>query len=260
MMTYKNIYLNKGKEDSLLRFHPWIFSGAINQQSLDDGLNDGDTVRVFTHDKRFIAVGHFQYGSIAVRVLSFEDEPIDITFWKKRLTSAYNMRKAIGVVVREDGERHQNTTFRLVHGEGDNMPGLIIDSYGKTAVMQAHSLGMHECRRDIAQALKEVMGGEIDNVYYKSDTTLPFKSEIEKDNGFLIGNSDENITIENGLKFHVDWLRGQKTGFFIDQRENRQLIEKFSKGRSVLNMFCYTGGFSVYARSLLVFRRATAHI
>lgn len=231
----------------MLRFHPWIFSGAIASESVDDTLQDGETVKVFAQNGTFIAVGHYQYGSIAVRVLTFDDEPIDIVFWKKRLTSAYNVRKAIGIIRQEDGTQHKNTTFRLVHGEGDNLPGLIIDCYGKTAVMQAHSLGMHANREMIARALKEVMADNIENIYYKSDTTLPFKSDIEQDNGFLVGGSNDNITTENGLLFHVDWLKGQKTGFFIDQRENRSLLERYSEGRSVLNMFCYTGGFSVYA-------------
>ncbi len=242
----KKIQLKRGKEDSLLRYHPWVFSGAIAPESLVDEPGDGEMVSVYTSNGQFVAKGHYQYGSIAVRVLTFADEAIDMDFWKRRLLSAYSVRKSIGVIRREQGE-DENTTFRLVHGEGDNLPGLIIDCYGKTAVMQAHSLGMHECRREIAQALHEVTNGEIENIYYKSDTTLPFKSDIEKDNGFIIGGSKDNITIENGLKFHVDWLRGQKTGFFIDQRENRSLLERYAKNRSVLNMFCYTGGFSVYA-------------
>ena len=242
----KKIQLKRGKEDSLLRYHPWVFSGAIAPESLVDEPGDGEMVSVYTSNGQFVAKGHYQYGSIAVRVLTFDDEAIDMDFWKRRLLSAYSVRKSIGVIRREHGE-DENTTFRLVHGEGDNLPGLIIDCYGKTAVMQAHSLGMHECRREIAQALHEVTNGEIENIYYKSDTTLPFKSDIEKDNGFIIGGSKDNITIENGLKFHVDWLRGQKTGFFIDQRENRSLLERYAKNRSVLNMFCYTGGFSVYA-------------
>ena len=242
----KKIQLKRGKEDSLLRYHPWVFSGAIAPESLVDEPGDGEMVSVYTSNGQFVAKGHYQYGSIAVRVLTFDDEAIDMDFWKRRLLSAYSVRKSIGVIRREQGE-DENTTFRLVHGEGDNLPGLIIDCYGKTAVMQAHSLGMHECRREIAQALHEVTNGEIENIYYKSDTTLPFKSDIEKDNGFIISGSKDNITIENGLKFHVDWLRGQKTGFFIDQRENRSLLERYAKNRSVLNMFCYTGGFSVYA-------------
>lgn len=240
MKMYKEIYLKRGKEESLLRFHPWVFSGAIQQ--IDKATEEGDIVRVLTHDGRFIAVGHYQIGSIAVRVLSFHDVTIDDGFWRTRLASALNMRRAIGIADNAD-----NNTYRLVHGEGDNLPGLIVDVYGKTAVMQAHSVGMHVARMDMAKALAEVMEGRIENVYYKSETTLPYKAELGQENGFIYGASDDNIAIENGLKFRVDWLRGQKTGFFVDQRENRALLEKYSKGRKVLNMFCYTGGFSFYA-------------
>ena len=240
MMNYKSVFLKKGKEDSLLRFHPWIFSGAI--QSADDGIHEGDIVKVFTVNGDFIAIGHYQLGSIAVRVLTFEDSAIDLSFWKSRLLSAFMMRKSIGIA-----DNPHNDTYRLVHGEGDNLPGLIIDCYGKTAVMQAHSVGFHVCRNEIAQALVEVLEGRIDNVYYKSETTLPFKADLRKENGFIYGGTDDNVARENGLSFHVDWLKGQKTGFFVDQRENRQLLESYAKDRSVLNMFCYTGGFSVYA-------------
>lgn len=240
MMNYKSVFLKKGKEDSLLRFHPWIFSGAI--QSADDGIHEGDIVKVFTVNGDFIAIGHYQLGSIAVRVLTFEDSAIDLSFWKSRLLSAFMMRKSIGIA-----DNPHNDTYRLVHGEGDNLPGLIIDCYGKTAVMQAHSVGFHVCRNEIAQALVEVLEGRIDNVYYKSETTLPFKADLRKENGFIYGGTGDNVAKENGLSFHVDWLKGQKTGFFVDQRENRQLLESYAKDRSVLNMFCYTGGFSVYA-------------
>lgn len=244
---YKQVYLKRGKEDSLLRFHPWIFSGAINK--IEEGLEEGDIVRVMTHDNKFIAIGHFQIGSIAVRVLSFHDVAIDDEFWENRLRAALLVRRSIGVV-REQGDEvrsYPNTTYRLVHGEGDNLPGLVIDIYGKTAVMQAHSVGMHVCREVIAKALVKVMDDQLDGIYYKSETTLPYKAELGQENGFIYGDTDNNIAIENGLKFHIDWLKGQKTGFFIDQRENRSLLERYAKGRSVLNMFCYTGGFSVYA-------------
>ena len=237
---YKKIYLKRNKEESLLRFHPWVFSGAIQQ--MDEGIAEGDIVRVFTSENRFIAVGHYQIGSIAVRVLSFKDILIDQEYWRSRLQSALNMRVAIGVADRSD-----NTTYRLVHGEGDHLPGLVIDCYGQTAVMQAHSVGMHVCRQEIAQALAEVMGSRIAHIYYKSETTLPFKADLGQENGFLLGDSKENVALENGLSFHVDWLKGQKTGFFVDQRDNRSLLEHYAKDRSVLNMFCYTGGFSVYA-------------
>ena len=244
---YKQVYLKRGKEESLLRFHPWVFSGAINK--IEEGLEEGDIVRVLTHDKKFIAVGHFQIGSIAVRVLSFHDVKIDDTFWESRLSAALQVRQAIGVIREEPTSVgvFPNTTYRLVHGEGDNLPGLVIDVYGKTAVMQAHSVGMHVCREVIAKALVKVMGDKLDSIYYKSETTLPYKAELGQENGFIYGDTDNNIAIENGLKFHIDWLKGQKTGFFIDQRENRSLLEYYAKGRSVLNMFCYTGGFSVYA-------------
>lgn len=235
-----NLYLKKGKEESLQRFHPWVFSGAVHH--IDGNPEEGDLVRVLAADGRFIAVGHWQIGSIVVRVLSFEDIDITDDFWTERLRVALDVRRAIGVAGRAD-----NNTYRLVHGEGDNLPGLVIDVYGRTAVMQAHSVGMHYCREAIAKALKQVMGEELDNVYYKSETTLPYKAELGQENGFLLGNSKEDVAVENGLKFHIDWLKGQKTGFFVDQRDNRSLLEHYSHGRSVLNMFCYTGGFSVYA-------------
>lgn len=237
---YKNIYLKRGKEESLKRFHPWVFSGAIHHA--DEGIEEGDIVRVLTTNGEFIAVGHFQVGSIAVRVLSFTDEVIDDRFWQRRLETAFDVRKAIGVA-----QNARNNTYRLVHGEGDNLPGLIIDCYGQTAVMQAHSVGMHVCREEVCKALIHVMGDTIHHVFYKSETTLPFKAGLGQENYFIYGGSTDNIAIENGLKFHVDWLKGQKTGFFVDQRENRALLEHYSQGRSVLNMFCYTGGFSVYA-------------
>ena len=234
----KNLQLKRGKEDSLLRFHPWVFSGAI--QHVDEGIAEGEVVRVLKSDGGFIAIGHYQAGSIAVRVLSFRDVEIDARFWHSRLASALAMRQAIGIA-----DNPQNNTYRLVHGEGDHLPGLIIDVYGKTAVMQAHSIGMHLSRVEIAEQLVSVMGSRIENVFYKSETTLPFMDDME--NGFLYGGSDDNTAVENGLMFYVDWLRGQKTGFFVDQRENRALLERFSAGKKVLNMFCYTGGFSFYA-------------
>lgn len=237
---YKQIFLKRGKEESLKRFHPWIFSGAIHH--MDGGIEEGETVRVITAAGEFIAVGHYQIGSIAVRVLSFEDIEINTDFWCERLQSALDVR--IGVDI---ADSPTNNTYRLVHGEGDYLPGLVIDCYGSTAVMQAHSVGMHVCRNEICQALVQVMGDRIANVYYKSETTLPYKADLHQENGFLVGGDASNVAMENGLKFHIDWLRGQKTGFFVDQRENRSLLEQYAKGKSVLNMFCYTGGFSVYA-------------
>ena len=236
---YKQIQLRKGKDESLRRFHPWVFSGAI--QRMDEDIEEGEIVRVVTNTGDFIAVGHYQQGSIAVRVLSFSDVQIDDEFWHSRLLSALTMRQAIGIADNAD-----NNTYRLVHGEGDNLPGLIIDVYGQTAVMQAHSIGMHLCRKQIARALVDVMDSRISHIYYKSETTLPFMTADDM-SGFLYGNSDDNIATENGLKFRVDWLKGQKTGFFVDQRENRSLLEHYAKGKRVLNMFCYTGGFSFYA-------------
>ena len=234
------IYLKKNKEESLKRLHPWIFSGAILK--MDEGIAEGDVVDVVGYNGEFIGKGHYQIGSIAVRMLTFSEEEIDEAFWQKRLLSALQMRIAIGVA-----DNKNNDTYRLVHGEGDNMPGLVVDCYGKTAVIQAHSVGVHYQRNMIAKALKSVLGDRVENVYYKSETTLPFKADLGQENEFLFGNTDENIALENGLKFHVDLLRGQKTGFFVDQRDNRMLLEKYSVGKKVLNMFCYTGGFSFYA-------------
>ena len=251
MNRYKQIQLRRGKDESLRRFHPWVFSGAIYR--MDEGIEEGEVVRVVTEKGEFIAVGHYQQGSIAVRVLTFRDVEINEEFWQSRLRSALLMRQAIGIADNPD-----NNTYRLVHGEGDLLPGLVIDVYGQTAVMQAHSIGMHLCRKQIAQALAIVMESRVMNIYYKSETTLPFmltddQQHVSKfsdqglKNGFLLGGSDENIATENGLKFRVDWLKGQKTGFFVDQRENRSLLERYAHGKRVLNMFCYTGGFSFYA-------------
>ena len=243
----KRVYLRKGREASAERFHPWIFSGAI--QRIDDGVEEGDIVDVYSHGGEYIGRGHYQIGSIAVRLLTFDDENIDETFWRNRLSAALTMREKAGI----SGCEGSNTY--LVHGEGDMLPGLVIDCYGDTAVMQAHSVGMHRYRKQIAEALKDVMGERIGHIYYKSDTTLPDKAQLgEGENGddglksgFLYGGTKDDVAIENGLKFHVDWLRGQKTGFFIDQRDNRALLEKYAKDKHVLNMFCYTGGFSLYA-------------
>ena len=233
----KIITLKRGKEESLLRFHPWVFSGAIKQA--EEGIEEGEIVEVNAENGAFIAIGHYQRGSIAVRVLTFDNEAVDNEFWCRRLASALQVRIATGIA-----DTPQNNTYRLIHGEGDMMPGLIIDIYGRTAVIQAHSVGMHLLRHTIAEQLIKAMEGRIDNVYYKSESTISF---VEPENGFLIGGSDVNTAMENGLTFHVDWLSGQKTGFFVDQRDNRSLVERYARGRHVLNMFCYTGGFSVYA-------------
>lgn len=236
----KTITLRRGKAESLKRFHPWIFSGAIERA--DEHLEEGELVRIVDFEGKFLAIGHCQIGSIAVRILTFEEEPINEAFWESRLRKAFAVRKAEGLV-----HEQSNDIYRLVHGEGDRLPGLVVDVYEDTAVMQAHSVGMHLARHTIARALVEASENLIKHVYYKSETTLPFKADLGQENEFLIGQTDRNIASEYGLKFYIDWLRGQKTGFFIDQRENRRLLEHYAKGRRVLNMFCYTGGFSVYA-------------
>ena len=235
----KKIILKAGKEESLLRHHPWIFSGAISK--IDNDIMEGDLVEVFSSKNEKIATGHFQIGSIAVRVLTFGDGEVTDSFYFDRLSSASNLRKALNLI------RPDNNCYRLVHGEGDFLPGLVVDVYGDTAVLQAHSPGMHFDRLKIADALVSLPEAGIRNVYYKSDTTLPYKANLGAVNEYLIGKFDGALALENGLNFNIDWLKGQKTGFFIDQRENRSLLEKFAKGRDVLNMFCYTGGFSVYA-------------
>lgn len=241
-MEVTKLTLLPKKEESLNRKHPWIFSGAI-KNGIPQNLQNGEVVEIYTNDNKFIAIGHFQYGSIAVRILSFEQEKIDRNFFEKRLSLAYTQRLNLGLI------NPNNNSFRLVFGEGDNLPGLIIDVYGNTAVMQAHSLGIHLVRNTLAELLPVISAGTIKNVYYKSETTLPGKErKQEEHDGYLIGSYDENnICQENGLKFISDWLRGQKTGFFIDQRDNRELLEKYSNKKNVLNMFCYTGGFSFYA-------------
>lgn len=239
-MEYRKVFLKPKKEESLERFHPWIFSGAIAK--IEGTPEEGEIVEVYTSDKQFIAIGHYQIGSIAIRVLSFQKKIIDYSFWKNRLEQAFVLRKAIGLTPSD-----KNNTFRLVHGEGDELPGLIIDIYDQTAVIQAHSVGMHINRQEIADALLDVMSPTIKHIFYKSETTLPYKAELTETIGFLTEPTSDFLAIENGLKFQVDFLKGQKTGFFVDQRENRALLEKYALGRNVLNMFCYTGGFSFYA-------------
>ncbi len=238
-MSYPVIQLRRGKEESLDRFHPWVFSGAI--ASTPNSIEEGDLVEVKAFDGRTIGVGHFQIGSIAVRILEWGNATIDSDFYRSRLQAAFQLRQALGLI------RDDNNAFRLVHGEGDFLPGLIVDIYGNTAVVQAHSPGMHFARNIIAEALTSLEGAGICNVYYKSETTLPYKAHLDPQNDYIIGSFETNVAVENGLKFHVDWLKGQKTGFFVDQRDNRALLEKYAAGRSVLNMFCYTGGFSFYA-------------
>ncbi len=239
-MPIKDIRLKRGKEESLDRFHPWVFSGAL-AEPLPTGLEEGETVAVHTHDGRLVGIGHFQIGSIAVRILEFGTENLPEDFYRKRMTDALALRKALGLA------REDNNAYRLVHGEGDFLPGLVVDIYGPTAVVQAHSPGMHFARHDVARAIVELPGLDVRNVYYKSETTLPYKAHLDPQNTYLIGDFETSVATENALQFNIDWLRGQKTGFFLDQRDNRELLQRYSHGRRVLNMFCYTGGFSVYA-------------
>lgn len=239
MTAYKTITLKRGKEESLLRFHPWVFSGAIAQ--LPDGLEEGDTVRVAAADGRMLGTGHYEVGSIAVRMLTNDDSEITPEFYRARLQRAWELREKLGLI------RPDNNTFRLIHGEGDFLPGCVVDIYGNTAVLQAHSPGMHYARHILAEALVALPAAGISNVYYKSETTLPFKARLDPVNDYLIGGFETNVSLENGLHFNIDWLKGQKTGFFVDQRDNRALLEHYSREARVLNMFCYTGGFSVYA-------------
>lgn len=239
MSKLTTVVLGRGKEDSLDRFHPWVFSGALRH--VPEGLEEGDVVRVQTSDGRIVGVGHYQIGSIAVRMLAFEDIVPDSTFYANRLADAYRLRQVLGMI------RSDNDTYRLVHGEGDFLPGLVVDVYGPTAVLQAHSVGFHRARHEVAHALVSLPDAGIRNVYYKSETTLPYMARLDPVNDYILGHYENDIAIENGLKFHVDWLKGQKTGFFVDQRDNRALVGRYSAGRRVLNTFCYTGGFSVYA-------------
>jgi 23S rRNA (cytosine1962-C5)-methyltransferase len=239
-MNYPKVILKSGKDQSVRRYHPWIFSGAIKK--IIGHVNEGDLVYVTDNKDEFLAIGHYQIGSIAVRIISFEEKEIEDTIWKEMIGKAYELRKMTGIAKRED-----NNVFRLVHGEGDGLPGLIIDFYNGTAVIQMHSIGMYLNREHIVNALKEVLGDKLTAVFDKSENTIPFKSDIEAKNEYIYGESSENVVLEYGNKFKISWEDGQKTGFFIDQRENRKLVAEYSKGRSVLNVFGYTGGFSVYA-------------
>ncbi|WP_373704899.1 class I SAM-dependent rRNA methyltransferase [Porphyromonas loveana] len=245
MTALPTICLLPRKEESVKRFHPWIFSGAI--ASITGKPVEGDLVQVLSSTLEMLGVGHYEKGSIAVRMLSFDaDTVVDARFWEERLAAAFRLRQALGLI-RYDDSVSRNTVYRLVHGEGDGLPGLIVDVYGHTAVLQAHSVGMHRVRTELAQAIVAASSGSIRTVYYKSDSTLPFKAGLESADGFLIGSGQAEAEHENGLLFLPDWIKGQKTGFFIDQRENRSLLEKYAAGRRVLNMFCYSGGFSLYA-------------
>ena len=241
-MKRSKICLKPQKEESLLRFHPWVFSGAV--ASVEGKPAEGDLVEVYGADKRFLGIGHYQIGSIVVRILSFTPTEINVSFWADRIRQAYWLRYSIGLTGTDT-----NDMYRLIHGEGDGLPGLVIDIYAHTAVIQAHSAGMHHARKEIADALRETLSSQVHRIYYKSEGTLPFKADLGEENEYLYGGEQKEpaIATENGLKFHVDWLKGQKTGFFIDQRDNRILLQQYAKNRTVLNMFCYTGSFSVYA-------------
>lgn len=238
--TYTKIVLKSGKDQSLKRFHPWVFSGAVKK--IYGTVSEGDIVSVYSNQDEFLGLGHYQIGSIAVRVFSFTEVNPDRDFWKSKLEEAYRLRAALGLT-----DSQQTNVYRLVHAEGDGMPGLIIDIYNGTAVMQMHSIGMFQIRIQLAEILKEIMGDKLKAVFDKSSKTIPFKAGIEATDGFILGESSPEMVTENGLHFNVDWVEGQKTGFFIDQRDNRQLLSQYSKDRDVLNMFCYTGGFSFYA-------------
>ena len=238
------IILKRGREESLRRFHPWVFSGAISE--IQGSPSEGDIVSVYASDGSLLAYGHYQIGSIAVRVLSFDDSALRPDFWEIMLSRALNVRVGCGL------HGNSNTDcYRLVHGEGDNLPGLIIDYYGGVCVMQAHSVGMFRAKNQITEGLKKVYGDSLKAVYDKSSGTAPFKAGLELVDGYMYKkegfSDDEQTVLENGHKFIVNWTEGQKTGFFLDQRENRALVGSLSKGRNVLNLFCYTGGFSIYA-------------
>ena len=242
-MSSPKIFLRRGKEESLLRRHPWIFSGAIERVECDGELGEGTLVDVYTSKGDFIARGHYQIGSIAVRVLTFEQEAINDAWWRNRVASAFDVRRTLDLT-----DNPQTTCYRLIHGEGDLLPGLVVDVYGTTAVVQCHSVGMYLSRESIAKAIREVYGEKITAIYDKSAATVPFKANLNAVDGYLYGSAEkDNVVLENGHKFLVNWEEGQKTGFFIDQRFNRHLVGEYAKGRTVLNTFCYTGGFSVYA-------------
>ncbi len=232
--------LKSGKDQSVMRQHPWIFSGAIKKIVGDP--DEGDIIEVYNNKDEFLAVGHYQIGTITIRILEFYDKEIDDSFWFEKISEAYKLRKTVGLI-----DSDHTTVYRLVNAEGDNLPGLIVDYYDGNIVMQSHSIGMYKASKSILSALEKLYGGKITAIYDKSENTLPFKGPVQPKNEFLMGSNKNTVVRENGLKFNIDWVDGQKTGFFIDQRENRHLLMKYCDNRSVLNMFCYTGGFSVYA-------------
>ena len=237
---FVKVVLKSGKDQSVLRFHPWVFSGAIKKMYGTPA--EGDLVKVYSNKDQFLGIGHYQVGSIAIRIVSFDEVEPDYDFWRSKIESAWNLRKMTGF-----DNNPETNVFRLIHAEGDGMPGLIVDFYNGTAVMQMHSIGMYLIREELVKALQEVLGDKLKAVYNKSEKTLPFKADVKSEDGYLYGSESETEVQEYGLRFKVDWEKGQKTGFFVDQRENRKLVQDYSKGRDVLNMFCYTGGFSFYA-------------
>lgn len=237
---FVRIVLKSGKDQSPKRFHPWIFSGAIKKMYGTPA--EGDLVQVFSNKDEFLGIGHYQKSSITVRIVSFTNIVPDYDFWKGKIQKAWDYRKKMGF-----DTNAETNVFRLIHAEGDGLPGLIVDFYNGTAVLQMHSVGMYLIREDLVKALKEVMGDKLKAVYNKSEKKLPNNSDVKAEDGYLLGSNSENEVLEYGLKFKVDWVKGQKTGFFIDQRENRKLVQNYAEGRDVLNMFCYTGGFSFYA-------------
>jgi 23S rRNA (cytosine1962-C5)-methyltransferase len=242
-MNNTKVVLKSGKEQSLKRFHPWVFSGAIKK--IYGEVSEGQYVDVYSNKDEFLGTGHYQIGSIAVRILSFEDIEINSEFWFNKISGAYNYRKIFHIT-----DNPENNVYRLIHGEGDSLPGLIIDFYNGTVVLQMHSIGMFLEKDKIVDVLKNIYKDDLYSVYNKSESTLPYKSEKKCENSYLYKSKSkkEDVTVtESGLKFNIDWVKGQKTGFFIDQRENRKLLETYSKGKNVANIFGYTGGFSVYA-------------
>lgn len=238
-MNYPKLFLQKGKEVSLLRKHHWVFSGALAKK--EEAIQNGDLVAVYSSKNEFLGIGHYALGSIMVRIISFQEQPIDIAFWTEKIRAAHAVREALNLT-----KQKETTVYRLVHGEGDGLPGLIIDYYNGTAVIQAHHLGMHQHLPEITAALQAVYGKELKGVYDKSAETLP-KAEAVKSNEWVWGKAETDVVNEYGASYKIDWEKGQKTGFFIDQRENRKLVASYAKGKKILNTFCYSGGFSVLA-------------
>jgi 23S rRNA (cytosine1962-C5)-methyltransferase len=239
-LNYTKIILKSGKDQSIRRFHPWIFSGAIKK--INGPVSEGDIVSVYSNQNEFLGIGHYQIGSIAVRIVSFQDVELNEDFWRGKIVSAYKFRESLQLT-----QNPSTNVYRLIHAEGDGLPGLIVDVYNDTAVMQMHSIGMYLMKDELARIIKDVLGEKIQAVYDKSSKTIPFKADVNAVDAYLLGNKNEGLVLENGLSFKVNFEEGQKTGFFIDQRDNRFLLQQYSQNRDVLNMFCYTGGFSFYA-------------